>query len=332
MFAFFRNPNPHRSVSPISVDGEQTNRPKRRRGFTIVETITVAAICSVWLAVATPYVQSVREKNQKIMCKNHLKALGLAMHHYHDVYRTFPPGWISEAPKEKGPTALGWAAFSLPFNDNAPLFMQLDQAYGASADLYGGTPKQTALLKQELSLYRCPADSLSGTNSSRGGWGTSNYVGNFGSRAIPRKDPLSADGPDQAPTLAINTKWKRNKNKNLADGIMAVNSHVRIRDITDGISNTIMLGERSATGKGAIWPGPRSNFNESDVVADGSFNSKLNQSATSYSSKHHDGTIYILLCDGAVRAITEKIDSKKDGKGILQKLSARNDSLLIGEF
>lgn len=302
-------------------------RQKRRRGFTVVETLTVAAVCSVWLSIAMPYLQTARTGNQQVLCKNNLKQLGLAMHNYHDVYNTFPPGWNTRVPTEKGYATGGWGSSILPFVEQSRLYQQLNMN-----DLHDGTDQQTAALMTEVSAYRCPADSLSGVNPFRGGWGTSNYVGNFGSVAIPRWDPLNADGPGQVPSPPIRP-FRAKANKDVySNGIMAINSKVRFRDVVDGTSNTLMIGERSVVGKAAIWPGPRSNFNESDVVADGSFSSTLNQSATSYGSRHPDGKINMLLCDGSVRAVTDKLETKADGTGVLQKLSAHGDGMVLGEF
>lgn len=327
MSAYSSKSDPFQSVSTRPCVHTHGTPLKRRRGFTVVEILTVAAVCSVWLSIAMPYLQSARMGNREIVCKNNLKQLGLAMHNYHDVYNTFPPGWNTRVPDEKGYATVGWGSSILPFVAQAKLYSALNMN-----DLHGGTAQQTALLTTEVAAYRCPTDALSGANPFRGGWGTSNYVGNFGSTAIPRWDPLSADGPGQIPSLPAGTDRFRKTNGNFANGIMAINSKVRIRDMTDGTSNTFMIGERSVTGKAAIWPGPRSNFNESDVVADGSFASTLNQSATSYGSRHPSGGISIALCDGSVRSITDQLDTKADGTGMLQKLSGRNDGMVVGEF
>ncbi|MEP3482304.1 MAG: DUF1559 domain-containing protein [Fuerstiella sp.] len=300
---------------------------KRRRAFTIIESLTVAAVCSVWMSIAMPYLQTARMGSQRVQCKNQLKQLGLAMHNYHDVYGTFPPGWNTRVPTEKGYATMGWTVSILPFIEQYELYQKLDTNL-----LHGGTAQQTAMLKTEVRALRCPSDATPKTNSFRDGWGTSNYVGNFGSTAIPRWDPLSGDGPGQVPSLpAGNSRYRPSKGK-FANGILAINSKVGFRYITDGTSNTFMIGERSVTGKAAIWPGPRSNFNESDVVADGSFSSTLNQSATSYGSRHSKGGINIALCDGSVRTIAADLESKADGSGLLQKLSARNDGMIVGEF
>lgn len=306
---------------------QRPSQPRRRRGFTVVETMTVAAVCSVWISIAVPYLQSSRVSGRETRCKNNMKQLGLAMHNYHDVYNTFPPGWNTRVPTERGYATAGWGASILPFVEQGRLYEQLNWN-----DLYAGTAQQTAALKTEVPTYRCPADSIGGTNPFRGDWGTSNYVGNFGSIAIPRFDPLNGNGPGNVPSPPMDNSRLRGGERHGANGIMAINSRVRFREITDGTSNTIMAGERSVVGKAAIWPGPRSNFNESDILADGSFASKLNHSATSYGSRHTSGRFMLLLCDGSVRAVTDQLESLENGQGILQKLSGRNDGMVIGEF
>lgn len=305
---------------------QQSIPSTHRRAFTLVETITVAAICSVWMSIALPYLQSSRLSDRETRCRNNLKQLGIAMHNYHDVYNTFPPGWNTRIPKERGYATLGWGTSILPFIEQARLYNNLN-----TNDLHGGTVQQTAALRNEVPTYRCPADATDETNPFRGNLGTSNYVGNFGSTAIPRWDPLNGNGPGNIPSLPTGTRQRLNSGK-YANGIMAINSRVGLRDITDGTSNTFMVGERSVVGKAAIWPGPRSNYNESDILADGSYASQLNRSATSYGSRHTSGVFFIALCDGSVQTLTDKLESLENGQGILQKLSGRNDGLVIGEF
>jgi prepilin-type processing-associated H-X9-DG protein len=197
--------------------------------------------------------------------------------------------------------------------------------------IYTSSKTHAGLLKMRLGVYRCPLDSVPDTNPFRGDCGTSNYVGNFGSTSIPRWSDSSTFWPGQTTSSVSGGRGAAPGN----NGIFAMNSMVRIRTITDGTSNTLMVGERSVLGKAALWPGPRSNYQKSDVLADGSYASPINRSDTGYSSRHANGIVQFLMCDGSVRAIQEGIDSNdKTGRnmGVLQKLSARNDGNPVCQF
>ena len=295
-----------------------------KRGFTLVETVAVTSLCSVLLAVALPAVQIAREDARDTRCRNNLKQLGLAMHNYHDVYNCFPPGWITRNALDRGHAATGWQSSILPFIEQAALYNRLEMRHG----VYHDTARDKGLLTTRIDTYRCPLDSVGDTNVFRGNWGTSNYVGNFGSNPIPRWSDAAEFWPGQMPSPTIRNRARPN-------GIFSVNSKVRIRDCIDGTSNTFMIGERAILGKAAIWPGPRSNFNESDVVADGSFASPINCSETGYSSRHARSVVMFVLCDGSSRAISASIvsnDKTDQEMGLLQRLSARDDGMPLGQF
>ncbi|MEO1984686.1 MAG: DUF1559 domain-containing protein [Fuerstiella sp.] len=317
---------------PTSRKASRTDMPRfRKRGFTIIETLTVAAICSVCTSLLVPAMQSARRDARDTICMNNLKRLGLALHNYHDVYGGFPPAWNTREPDGAGYATTGWQSSILPYIDQAPLYNLLDTRNG----VYTSLDKDTGLLKTRLDAYRCPLDSVTDTNPFRGDWGTSNYVGNFGSTPIPRWSDSSTFWPGQ-PTTPLTGVGRFGLSASPRDnGIFAMNRTIRIRDCIDGTSNTLMVGERSILGKAALWPGPRSNYQESDVLADGSFASPINRSDTGYSSRHANGIVHFLLCDGSARAIHERIESNNNtghDMGILQKLSSRNDGQIIGQF
>jgi prepilin-type N-terminal cleavage/methylation domain-containing protein len=299
--------------------------PSNKRGFTIIELLVVTSVAVVSLALAMPAMQKSRQVARNVECANRLKSIGLAMHNYHDTYNTLPPGWVSRRPTGEGHPSTGWSTSILPFLEQAALYNELNvvgsvyeprQASGVSAD------RQNALLKRSLPQYRCVAEPEGDTNPLRGDWGISNFSGNYGSKPIARWSGLSFF-PGQVATRGADKVTQ-------PDGLFFVNSRIGFRDITDGTSNTLMVGERSIIGRGGIWPGPRSNFEESDVVSDGSFASVLNGSDTGFSSRHNQG-IHFVICDGSVRFIRANIDSLPKG-GTLQKLCGRNDGQVIGEF
>ena len=119
-----------------------------------------------------------------------------------------------------------------------------------------------------------------------------------------------------------------------ANGIMFWNSRVDLRFITDGTTNTIMVGERCITSASGIWPGVGSNEFENDAVTECSHGSRPNHSLTSFSSAHPGG-VYILFGDGAVRFINDTIESKPISEGDLgtyQRLANRHDGLPVDDF
>ena len=298
---------------------------RKQQAFTRLETMFVLGVSFLLLATALPAVQRAREDSRSVRCKNNLKQLGLAMHNYHDVYNLLPPGWISKQMDGVGHPSTGWQSSILPFVDEAPLYNALDM----DEPVY--TTRDQSQIKKPIKTYRCPMDSTPSENPIRGEWGTSNYVANYGARPIPRWSASQAN----------TAFWPGNQTASLSPtdekryGMFRANSRIRFRDITDGTSNTIMIGEKDIQGGAALRPGPRSNYHESDVVSDASFASPMNKSQYGFSSRH-DGFVQFLLCDGAVRAFPFDIDSRDfetpEEMGVFQKLGAKADGQVVDEF
>jgi prepilin-type N-terminal cleavage/methylation domain-containing protein/prepilin-type processing-associated H-X9-DG protein len=122
---------------------------KRRAGFTILELLTVMGIVSILLAVLLPAVQTAREAARNQQCVSHLRQVGLALHCYHDVHRTLPPGWRRDAQRD---SAFGWAAMLLPFLDQQNLHAEID----FQGTLSGG--ENLRFEDRPLEIYNCPSD------------------------------------------------------------------------------------------------------------------------------------------------------------------------------
>lgn len=304
-------------ISASTLDQSDAPRPARRhRGFTIIELLVVWLVVAIALALALPGLQQIRTQSREQTCKNHLKMIGISLHNYHDTFNCLPPGWTAHHPKSGADFRFGWQVAILPFLDYQPLYNQVSQHTKQPAE----APDK--LLQTKVEIYRCPADRTADMNAMRGGLGTSNYSGNHGDQPLPRWLPGRAvplwPGQPDTPVKA--------------NGLMFWNSSVHFRDVVDGLSNTIFVGERGATSAAGIWGGVGANNFENDQVTDCSDQSRINESLTGFSSMH-GALAHFMMADGSVRAISATIDSNATEQGgVFQHLSNRADGNPIPEF
>jgi prepilin-type processing-associated H-X9-DG protein len=268
-------------------------RNVKRRGWSLVDVVTITACAVLLLAVGTPALTQIRSQARRQSCKNHLKEIGVALHNYHEVHGTFPPGWVSLSQQPDAGPRYGWQACVLPFVEQMPLHRLLEFERPMFA--------ASGVLQREIDVYRCPSDATPGTNPLRGNYGTSNYSGNYGTAdrkghsLTPWLSPTRTQfWPGQLPSVEA------------ANGIFWRNSSVRFRDITDGTSNTFFVGERSAKSGAGIWPGVQSNQFTSDVVTSCGPGNELNSGFDAFSSFHEKGANFA-FCDGSVRFISNSI-------------------------
>ncbi len=195
--------------------------PKRaKKGFTLIELLVVIAIIAILIALLLPAVQQAREAARRSQCKNNLKQIGLSLMNYHDVHKTLPPG-VTVSAGTGISNGLAWTYHILPFFDQAPLFKKYNSkiAYTNAT----GTPNNAGLSSTILTAARCPSDAGPDQDSSGGvaDMGVANYVGNYGV-GMPSATAHPGD----------------------VQGIMGVNTRVRIRDVKDGMSNVVLAAER----------------------------------------------------------------------------------------
>lgn len=304
------------------------SRHRIRSGFTIVELLCVISLVGVVLALSMPSVLQARAQARNTRCINNLKQVGLAMHNYHDTYNTFPPAWINLPHSQTNGRGHGWLVALTPYLDQAPLYNQLDFNKRFLPD---SSAQSLAALKTPIPTLRCSNDKTPALNPYRENWATSNYSGNIGHRALP----VWSGSPSQAYWPGALGILHDQKDLAKLTGIMTPNSNTKIYEITDGTSNTMMVGERSLKSGAGIWSGITAANHYNDLVTDGSHASRLNESLSGYSSQHTG--INFTLCDGSVRTIKPTVDSQPDDEngapvGVFQKLCNRSDGQVIGEF
>ncbi len=214
-----------------------------RKGFTLIELLVVIAIIATLVAILLPAVQQAREAARRSNCKNNLKQLGIALHNYHDTYNTLPPGYVYGNATPTDGAAWGWSAMILPFMEQPALY---DATIGSNLTLAvaAGTtaPSSTTIqgnLKTTITAYRCPSDNAPQTNTNQNtitsqNLATSNYVGN--------NDRNGTSG--YTATFPLGTSAQQFNTANTATGIFWRNSRCRFADVIDGLSNTILVGER----------------------------------------------------------------------------------------
>jgi prepilin-type N-terminal cleavage/methylation domain-containing protein len=211
-----------------------------KRGFTLIELLVVIAIIAVLIALLLPAVQQAREAARRSQCNNNLKQIGLALHNYHDVFNTMPFG-VRADPLVGGWGMSFWVSI-LPYMDQAPLFNQI---------VMTGSPGFVAAGNNYLLLENvvppvgiCPSSPLSRTTAvgvpSIGGekqYFCATYAGISG----------VAIGPMGFNTMSESARYGIVS----SGGVMIPNGRVNFRDMTDGSSNTAMIGEQSDWGKQA---------------------------------------------------------------------------------
>lgn len=301
------------------------DKMRSKPAFTLVELLVVIAIIGVLVALLLPAVQAAREASRRMQCSNNLKQIGLALHNYHDVHKILPfatPYWGPVAPQYRAGT---WAAFVLPHLEQQNIYDLFD----FKLDL--NHPNNARATQTVISTYVCPSDSVDNPIMDRGQ--QSNPTPAMALWYPVCIGPTHMDAchfcpdPNSSPTNYCCQGHNFGSDPGLGYGMGSsvgmfgrfIRPKVRFRDVTDGLSKTIMAGETLPAH--CIWMGAYSyNFPLSgtgtpinllyDFDLLGTSNAWGQWSrACGYKSMHPGGANFV-MGDGSVHFFTDIIDYK----------------------
>jgi prepilin-type N-terminal cleavage/methylation domain-containing protein len=288
----------------------------RRRGFTLIELLVVIAIIGIVMGLLLPAVQQAREAARRSQCKNNLHQMGVALHNYESTHGVFPPGVIGTNSGGPAPLQLQtWPTLLLPYVEQAALY----NAYNLNVRF--DHPNNAVAVLTRLPVYLCPSQKGDPVG---GQYGAGHYAANAG--VLPGQD----------------------------DGLLFPLSRTTFRDIADGSSNTLAVGELAfdvgGWARGAMNLGGGGGGGGGGGASQGFARSVLrwwrcasacalpgiNPPATSCSSSCersfqfssvHAGGCQFILADGHTQFLSENISSD-----VLQRLLTRAGGELIGEY
>ena len=335
--------------------------PPRRRGFTLIELLVVIAIIGVLVGLLLPAVQQAREAARRISCGNNLKQMGIAFHNYHDVKKTFPIGIncsnkLGAIYSTERVMGWGWGARLLPYTEE----LSLSDALSIETDC-PRVHSHRGELAARIGGFICPSDATTGGNRLRrfppleppgtnDSDGLSNYVGNIGHNIFAAPSGVGCWNLNEtSANLALF--------KSIHTGTLILAAPIRITDVIDGTSKTILVGERDYEDKfhgnhgASLWAGVDEWMTTTPPTAKGIANKILTffddagtmvinagspgqnptgavhgEAVDSWSSKHPGGAQFV-FSDGSVAFLNEQIHSIT-----FRNLCKRNDGNAVGGY
>ncbi len=271
----------------------------RRHGFTLIELLVVIAIIAVLIALLLPAVQQAREAARRSQCKNNQKQMAIALHNYHDTHGAFPIGNLANI-------NFTMQDYILPYIDQANVYNRMNFNYNGNcfnintSDIYAS----------RVPSYVCPTDPLATTPGAYPGLGNflvGSYFGTMGTAPATKTGMFysSSAGPT-----------------------------VKMRDVTDGTSNTLLFGERGMPTDGQFGWVLCGYGNNNDGEADNLLTTATGLAKGDASGAHnnhywsyHTGGAHFALGDGSVRFLSVNMSFTT-----FQAVSTKAGGEVIGEF
>ena len=342
-----------------------------RRGFTLIELLVVIAIIAILIALLLPAVQQAREAARRTQCKNHLKQLGLGLHNYHDNYKYFAPSGLANVHPNTQNPRVGWQVRILPFMDQAPLYNQLDFGNNPGT-VWAGAPGDVSLQilsdgqtarSHQVPYAMCPSDV---SQDPFRGCAQASYGGSIGSQPTPGSSAacspwnVFAEFPTGALPAGAGSgefNYARTSNASYVSGMFSYfGAMIAIGDVTDGGSNTIVVGETRANcswnpagaddatnhhrrgwwlansnggaqGSTVVPINDQNTCDGSTKITYPACTDPVNYNFSWGFKSYHPGGCHFLLVDGSVRFISENLDHVS-----YQRLGGRADGNPVGEF
>jgi prepilin-type N-terminal cleavage/methylation domain-containing protein/prepilin-type processing-associated H-X9-DG protein len=283
-------------------------RHKSQKAFTLVELLVVIAIIGILIALLLPAVQAAREAARRCQCTNNLSQMILAMQNYNMSHSVYPPGTINET----GPIANeaqgyhhNWVSQTLPYLEEVTTYRHIDFSVGVYDE------KNAEVRRAQVSMLQCPSSPFSRSDSEQ-----------------PAPTTYAAcHGPAESPI---------DKNN---EGVFFLNSGVGYKDIPDGSSHTIFIGEKNVEESDTLgWmSGTRATLRNAGtlinadaarrnrgVVVPREQEPERDKFYVGGFSSYHPGGANFALGDGSVRFLSETIEP-----GLYQQLANRADGKLM---
>jgi prepilin-type N-terminal cleavage/methylation domain-containing protein len=236
-------------------------------GFSLVELLVAVTLIGILLGLLLPAIQTTREVARKTQCQNHLHEIGIALLAYHNDLQAFPTGCLEwRSPANPTQRQLAWSAFLLPYLDEQALFDSLELSMPFDS------LENSSAASRVIPVFVCPTGSR-GTQL-EAGRGPCDYGGIYGERI---------QSPNHPPK-----------------GSMLIDEVIRLSQITDGSSHTLIVAEDSGFADGQ-WINGRNIFDQAFAInTSPDFENDIRS--------EHPGGAVSLLADGRVQFLTENID------------------------